>query len=297
MNILVAGNKGMLGRDLAARLVVAGYTVKGVDINEVDITEFEDVMKCFKTFGPDAVVNCAAYTGVDMAESDFKLAYAANRDGPENLAKACRELHLPLIHISTDYVFDGDSGVSYREEDGVNPIGVYGCSKWEGESRVRENLKEHIIIRTSWLYGVFGNNFVKTILRLARERDEIRIVSDQTGCPTWTGELSRAILEIVKQIGNDKEKIQWGTYHCCGQGKTTWYEFACRIVEEGRKRESLKVSRIVPIKTEEYPTPARRPAWSVLDCSKIRETFCVELNAWELGLGRMMEEVYGECEE
>ena len=293
MNIIGIGHKGMLGRDLILRLNDAGLNVKGLDIDEVDITRPDDLLPRFEPLEPDIIINCAAYTAVDKAESESEMAFIVNRDGPANLAKACKEIRIPLVHISTDYVFNGDADRPYCEEDPVSPIGVYGCSKCEGEDHVRKILKEHVIIRTSWLYGVHGNNFVKTILKLARDRDEIRVVGDQYGCPTWTGELAQVIVQLINQISKDRDGVQWGTYHCCGQGKTTWYEFASKIVEEGRKREAIKVKKIIPITTEEYPTPAKRPSWSVLGCDKIINTFGVELNEWGYGLRNMLDEFYG----
>lgn len=174
MKVVIIGNKGMLGRDLVERLWDAGFDLIGVDIGELDITRLDNVLDCLRSFDPDFVINCAAYTAVDKAESEPELAFAVNSDGPAHLAHVCSRLKCPLIHISTDYVFDGNAKKPYCEDDPVNPLGVYGQSKWKGEEAVRRRLKEHLIVRTSWLYGVHGHNFVKTMLRLAREKDELK---------------------------------------------------------------------------------------------------------------------------
>lgn len=282
----------MLGRDLLPRLRGAGFNFVGVDIDELDITRLEDVLSFMGTLDPDLVINCAAYTAVDKAESEPDLAFAVNAEGPAHLAHACAKLKRPLIHISTDYVFDGSEKKAYREEDPVAPIGVYGQSKWKGEEAIHLRLREHLIVRTSWLYGIHGHNFVKTMLTLARQNEEFSVVADQYGCPTWTGDLSSALLTIAIRITENKKGVIWGTYHYCGGGHITWYDFARAIVEEGRQRESLRALRVVPIKSCDYPTPAKRPMWSVLDCSKIHEAFHIKLQSWEKGLTRMLDELY-----
>ena len=282
----------MLGRDLQSRLQNAGYNVKGFDIDELDITQPEAILPLFEPFSPDLVINCAAYTAVDKAESEPELAFAVNRHGPANLSDACKKLEVPLIHISTDYVFDGNAKRPYREDDPVDHLGVYGQSKWAGEEAVRSRLKEHLIVRTSWLYGVHGNNFVKTILRLAREKDELRVVDDQEGCPTWTGELADTLLAMVNLISKNMGDAPWGTYHYCGAGTASWYDFARAIVDEASQRESLKALHLSPISTSEYPTPAKRPKRSVLDCTKTERTFGTRRRHWQEGLRLMLEELY-----
>jgi len=197
-----------------------------------------------------------------------------------------------LIHISTDYVFDGTARSPYPETAQANPLSVYGKSKWEGEERVRSRLKEHIIIRTAWLYGVHGHNFVKTIIRLAREREELRVVADQYGCPTWTGDLADALVRVANAAMAPEKKDIWGTYHFCGAGVTTWHGFAEAIVGNAAGRELLRTARVVPITTMEYPTAAHRPAWSVLDCHEMGRVFGITPPAWQLGLDKMMEELY-----
>ena len=294
MKVLLIGNKGMLARDLEPRLIKAGHNVNGIDIDELDITNAGDVNLCINSVCPDAVINCAAYTAVDKAESETELAYAVNKNGPKNLAAACGKQGIPLLHISTDYVFDGNATKPYKEDDRVNPLGVYGKSKWEGEEAVRNYVDNHIIIRTAWLYGSNGNNFVKTMIRLAKEKEEIRVVCDQKGCPTWTGDLADAIVSIINKINTEPESVNWGTYHYCGDGITTWCDFTRSIVEKAGQRESLKIKNIEPIPTCEYPTPATRPIWSAMDCSKLYEAFGITNRNWELGLDEMLDELYGD---
>jgi dTDP-4-dehydrorhamnose reductase len=293
MKILVTGHKGMLGSDLLPQLVDAGFDVIGLDVDELDITNPDNISRHFEAIQPELVINCAAYTAVDKAESGIDVAFAVNRDGPKNLAQACRTFLIPLIHISTDYVFDGTIAGAYCEDDPINPLGVYGASKWEGEECVRSCLEQHVIIRTSWLYGIKGNNFVKTMIRLSKERDEIKVVSDQHGCPTWTKDLADAIVEIAAQISRDKNRTPWGTYHFCGDGRTTWYDFTRFIIMNKERKESAeRTPKITPIETCEYPTPAKRPACSALDCSKITEKFGIKPRRWEDALELMIEELY-----
>jgi dTDP-4-dehydrorhamnose reductase len=291
-DVLVIGSQGMLARDLLARLAGSRFTALGCGHAELDLTRPEQVHAGLAAIVPRLVVNCAAYTAVDSAEQQAERAFAVNREGTAHLADACRSLDIPLIHISTDYVFDGCATLPYREEDRANPLGVYGRSKWEGEEALRARLDRHLIVRTSWLYGVHGDNFVKTILRLARECEQLRIVADQFGCPTWTGDLANALLTMTEEIFADPSTIHWGTYHCCGVGHTTWHGFAEAIIEAARQRETLKVLQLIPISTAEYPLPAPRPAWSVLDCGKIARYFGITPRDWRLALADMIDALY-----
>ncbi|MEN6441328.1 MAG: dTDP-4-dehydrorhamnose reductase [Syntrophobacter sp.] len=290
---IVFGSGGMLGREAVACLKQAGFEVDAPRRPAVDILRPESIRAVLEQ--PDGrkglVINCAAYTAVDRAESEPEAAFAVNRDGPANLARECLRLGLPLVHISTDYVFDGNSVTPYREEDAASPINVYGRSKWEGEEAVRLNLADHIIVRTSWLYGAQGANFVKTMLRLGREREVLTVVSDQHGCPTWTGDLAECIARIAVEIASQPGNVDWGTYHFCGKGITTWYDFARTIIEQGRKWEFLKVTEVKPVPTSSYPTPAARPQWSVMDCRKIGEKFGIFPPPWETSLTRMLQEL------
>ena len=291
MKILVTGSNGQLGWELCRQGRERGFDIIALDLPEFDITDQIAVKRLMSLSVPDMVVNASAYTAVDKAESEQDAAFSVNRDGPYYLAEACFKKGTPLIHVSTDYVFDGCKIGPYLETDQASPIGVYGKSKAEGEEKIRCNLKEHIIIRTSWLYGMHGNNFVKTMLKLGRERDEIRVVVDQTGCPTFAGDLAEAILDIALKI-NDGRKISWGTYHYCGGGSTTWYGFASKIFEIAKGYESFKIKKMIPIKTSEYPTAATRPLNSVMDCSLFTKEFYISQPPWEESLASMLDTLY-----
>jgi dTDP-4-dehydrorhamnose reductase len=289
--VLVTGSEGMLARDLLDELESHGISALGMNRSKMDITSYRDTRAAIALVKPQIVVNCAAYSKVDGAESEAELAFPVNRDGPSHLAGICRDMGVALIHISTDYVFDGAANHPYEENDAVNPINTYGRSKWEGEEAIRSRLADHLIVRTSWLFGSHGSNFVKTILRLAKSRHELRVVADQHGCPTSTVDLSRALAEIIRRILDNPQSIGWGTYHFCGKGETSWHGFARAILEIAGEREAFEAKRVIPITTADYPTPARRPAWSVLDCSKIRSGFGITPRSWRLGLGEMIEEL------
>ncbi len=241
---------------------------------------------------PGLLINCAAYTAVDKAESEPEAAFAVNRDGPANLADECERLGIPLIHISTDYVFNGKSDRPYREEDAADPLNVYGLSKWEGEEAVRSRLVEHIIVRTSWLYGSRGRNFVKTMLRLGAEREELKVVSDQYGCPTWSFDLAVCLVRIAERVLSGSEEVPWGTYHFCGAGVTTWYNFASAILDEARRRQSSRIARVSPVPTSSYPTVAARPGYSALDCGKIEASFGIAPPPWEKSLAGLIDKLY-----
>lgn len=289
--ILVVGCRGMLGTDLMARLARDGLAARGMDLPDIDITRPAGLRSVMSEVEPWLVVNCAAYTAVDRAEQDVDLAFAVNRDGPANLAAACATAQVPLVHISTDYVFDGAKQSAYREDDPAAPLGVYGRSKWAGEEAIRERLPEHVIIRTAWLYGRHGPNFVSTMLRLMRRRETLKVVADQHGCPTWTGHLAAAIARVAERIRSARPSVPWGTYHYCGLDDTTWYGFAEAIAAEAGRSEPLTVKKILPITTADYPTAARRPAHSVLDCSKIRDRFGVEAQPWRPTLVQFLKDL------
>ena len=240
--------------------------------------------------GVSLVVNAAGYTAVDQAESEPELAFAVNRDGPAYLASACGKSGVPLVHISTDFVFDGEKRGPYVETDKVSPLSVYGKSKAAGEVAVRDLLSEHIILRTSWLYGVHGRNFVKTMLRLACEKEVVRVVADQHGCPTYAADLAETILIIATQLQEGRQ-ITWGTYHYCGKGVTTWYGFAEAILNLAKEHIQLKVKRTEAITTAEFPTSAKRPANSALDCSLIESRFGCAPIPWNESLTRMLHKV------
>jgi dTDP-4-dehydrorhamnose reductase len=280
MKIMITGGEGQLGTELIAQSAAHGIEILAPTLAELDLSRPAHVDAFWDVFRPAAVINAAAYTAVDRAETEAELAFAVNAAAPAYLARRCSRDGTPLIHISTDYVFDGRKASPYLEEDPVAPLGVYGRSKAEGESAVRDALDRHLIIRTSWLYSAHGANFVKTVMRLAAERDELRIVDDQIGSPTCAADLAAAILAIADRLSAG-ETIPWGTYHCCGSGVTSWYGLACHVLEALVSRGHMTSSRIIPISTTQYPTPARRPPYSVLDCSRIESRFGLTRPPWQ----------------
>ena len=266
--ILITGAQGMLGSDLVPRLRqhLPPAELIAVDIDGLDITVEDQVREKVEAIRPAVIINCAAYTDVDGCESERDLAFRVNAHGPELLARAAAEYRAQLLHISTDFVFDGSQSTPYTEEDEPYPISAYGESKLAGEEAVRALAPEHLIVRTAWLYGRGGRNFVETILRLAEERDHLSVVTDQTGSPTWTVQLASAIVALLA-VGAR------GTYHAVNRGECTRYEWAGEIL-----RLAGKERRLLPATTEEFPRPARRPAYSALGCEKLtRDTgfrFC-----------------------
>jgi len=292
--VIVIGSLGMLGWEVVESLKTAGFAVAALDIPQIDITKRESVQSVLDRIdSPRLLINCAAYTAVDMAESEPEAAFAANRDGPANLARECERLGMPLIHISTDYVFNGKSDRPYKEEDAADPINVYGLSKWQGEKAVRSGLSDHIIVRTSWLYGARGQNFVKTMLRLGAEREELKVVCDQYGCPTWSFDLAGCLTKIAERIDSGVETVPRGTYHFCGAGITTWYDFASTILDEARRRLPSRIAGVSPVPTDSYPTAALRPRYSALDCGKIDATLGITPPPWEKSLACLMDEFFG----
>ncbi len=275
MKIVVTGINGQVGWELKRQGVQQGLEILGFDHASLDISNRQQVLASVASCRPDLVINCAAYTAVDRAEEEEAKAYAVNRDGPAWLAEACSQVEIPLIQLSTDYVFDGSASQPYIENDPVSPLGVYGRSKEAGEQEVRSRLAEHLIIRTSWVYGVHGHNFVKTMLRLAKDRQELKVVADQWGCPTSAIDLASALLDVAGKIKNGS--THWGTYHCCGATATSWHGFAETLFALCRERIVLAVEKVVAISTEQYPTPAKRPAYSVLNCQKLVRDFQIEL--------------------
>lgn len=296
MKLLVTGANGQLGRELTRRGRERGFEIIGYDRRALDITQPRAVRQAITRSRPQAVINAAAYTAVDRAEDSAAsaTAFAVNRDGPALLANACRDADIPLLQVSTDYVFDGRQTTAYRETDPVSPLGVYGQSKWLGEQAVREVLPRHLIVRTSWVFSAHGNNFVKTMLRLARSRSELRVVADQRGCPTYAGALADALLHMAASVRPGGEVFSndsvWGTYHFCGEPATTWHGFAEAIVATARRltSESLAVKAVLPITTADYPTPAARPANSVMRCDRLRSVFLITPQPWQVGLEQIL---------
>ena len=287
--ILVFGSGGQLGQELTETADRAGVALKGLTRAAIDIADRASVDKALRDIRPSLVVNAAAYTKVDRAESEAEEAFRANSTGPETLAMACAATGLPLVHISTDYVFDGTKTGAYHEGDPTAPLGVYGRSKAAGEEAVRRHLAQHVILRTSWVYGAYGANFLKTVLRLAGERDELRIVADQRGCPTSTADLAEGILAVARRLRGDHPP--YGTYHFAGSGATTWHGFASRIVE-AQGAYTGRLPRVLPITTKEYPTPASRPANSELDSSLFARTFEYTARPWAEAVDQTVKQLY-----
>jgi len=285
--LLLIGANGQVGWEVSRRAPVAGVRCRSLTRADLDITNRDAVLREVEETQPRVVVNAAAYTAVDKAESDIEAAFSVNCEGPKFLAEACAEVGATLIHLSTDYVFDGKKRRPYREDDPVVPLGVYGASKRAGEEVVRERCPAHIILRTSWVYGVRGNNFVRTMLRLSEERETLRVVDDQRGSPTFAGDLGGAILKLVASLRlGPWPRDNFGTFHCAAQGVTTWCGFAREVfAQAGRK------TVVEPIGTKEYPTPAKRPAYSVLDCSKLMKVHGVALRPWDVALGDMLRQL------
>lgn len=274
MKILVTGSNGMLGQDLCPILEDEGHEVVETDSSNLDVTNFAQTKEILKREKPDFVIHCAAYTNVDKAEEDLETATLINVKGTENIAKVCAEEDITLIYISTDYVFDGEKKEPYLPEDKPNPINNYGLTKFQGEETVKKFCKKYYIIRTSWLYGHHGKNFVETMISLAdksKSGAELKVVDDQIGCPTWTVELSNGIVEIID------EEPDFGIYHICGSGKTSWYSFAKEIFNQ----MGLKVN-LVPCKTEDFPRPAKRPKNSVMESEGICRNWKVALKEYLL---------------
>ncbi len=280
--ILITGAGGQVGYELARAR--SDHSLVALGRAQLDITRPLQIDEAFAAHHPDLVINAAAYTQVDRAEHETELAFHVNRDGVADLAFACQQADVPLLHISTDYVFDGSKQGPYVETDPIAPLGVYGESKAEGEAVLHATLEKHIILRTSWVFSATGSNFVKTMLRLGKERDRLGIVDDQHGCPTSARSIAETLLTIADKYLAGK-KIAWGTYHYCNRPETTWYRFALEIFRQGDGYENLRVD---PIATSDYPTPAQRPYNSVLGCGKIGQNFGIDCSEWSDALGLVL---------
>lgn len=275
-NVLVTGSNGQVGSELRELSSNYPYKFYFTDKKELDITNLQSIRKYIIENNIDTIINCAAYTAVDKAETEKELANKINHLAVKNLAMLSNEFGIKLIHISTDYVFDGTNFKPYTEDDVANPQSVYGKTKLDGEKATLEyNLKNSIIIRTSWVYSYYGNNFVKTMLRLGKEKESLGVIFDQVGTPTYAKDLARTILDIIPKIQNSKLSI----YNYSNEGVLSWYDFAKEIMKMAKLD-----CKINPIETTEYPTPAKRPHYSLLNKKKIKEAFNIEITYWKDGL-------------
>lgn len=282
MRVLVTGANGQLGRTF--QVIASQYPEHDfffANSSQLDITNSNSIDKAFNDINPEITINCAAYTAVDLAEDEPSAAFAVNAEAVRNLVDACKKYNAAIIHISTDYVFDGTGKIPYVETDPVNPLGIYGKSKRKGEEAILQSDISALIIRTSWVYSEFGNNFVKTMLRLGKERHELNVVSDQIGSPTYTYDLAHAVMRAINQQG--KWLNSQLLYHFSNDGVCSWYDFALTIFEYSNIK-----CKVNPIRTEDYPTIASRPQYSVLNSTKIEHDFELNINHWKDSLKKAL---------
>jgi len=280
-HLLVLGANGQVGQAVMTRARSEGVACRAPLRSMCDIADPTAVANVVA--GSRIVINCAAYTEVDRAETEVERAYRVNAIGAGNVAAACASANIPLIHLSTDYVFDGESVRPMGEDDVAQPLNAYGRSKLDGEIAVRERLRAHIILRTSWVFSSAGKNFVRTMVQLAEKQREIRVVDDQVGGPTAADDIAHAVLAIAR-VATQAPSVEWGTYHFSGSPATNWYEFACAILQD-------RHVKVVPISTQDYPTPARRPRYSVLDCSRIARVFGLQSPDWRISLRKVCDQL------
>ena len=280
MRMLIIGRHGQVSRELQSRLGAVGELIV-LGREELDLAQPEQIRRQVRSVGPDLIINAAAHTAVDLAESEPDLAFAINATAPGVLAEEALTLGVPLIHYSTDYVFDGGKVGPYTEEDTPHPLGVYGKSKWAGERAIAEVSGKHLILRTSWVYSTHGRNFLLTMQRLLQEKPELRIVADQIGAPTWAGTIANSTLALIErwQAGG----TAWGTYHLTAQGETSWFGFA-QAIGEALREQGKPCANLIPIPSSEYPTPAVRPLNSRLDCSRLEHEWGVRQPDWQSAL-------------
>ena len=279
MKVLVLGANGQLGRCLADQLADTNYSVTLASRAEIDLSNLEATRAALVSLQADVVINASAYTAVDKAEDETEQANLINNLAVGNVANVCADIGAVLVHVSTDYVFDGEATIPYGEAAATNPQGVYGQTKLLGEQAVQASGCKHLIIRTAWVFSEYGNNFLKTMLRLAEGRDSLSIVSDQVGCPTYAQDIAKAIVKILAGIESNNQS--WGLYHFCGDQSTTWFGFADAIFEQAAAADLIASGpALTPISTAEFPTPAKRPAFSALDSGKIMNDWAVQSSDW-----------------
>lgn len=279
MRVFVTGVKGQLGHDVVDELEKRGHEAIGVDIDEMDITDAESVNRVIREAAPEAVIHCAAYTAVDAAEDNLELCRRVNVYGTENIAKVCRELDIKMMYISTDYVFNGQGERPWEPDDHREPLNVYGLTKYEGEIAVEQNVEKFFIVRIAWVFGTNGKNFIKTMLRLGKERGAVSVVDDQIGSPTYTYDLAKLLVEMI-------QTDRYGRYHATNEGLCSWYEFACEIFRQAGM--DVKVS---PVDSSSFPTKAKRPLNSRMSKEKLTEKGFCRLPSWQDALGRYLEEL------
>ncbi len=290
MRVLITGAQGQVGQELM-QSAPPSWQVSAFGSQQLDISDAQRVLDNIRQVQPQLIINAAAYTAVDKAESDSDRAYAVNQQGAHNLATAAQSIDCPLLHISTDYVFDGKHKQPYTEHDTPAPNSVYGDSKWQGEQAITAICRQHIILRTSWVFGLHGNNFVKTMLRLGQERDALSIVSDQIGGPTSARSIAQALWQVARQYQSSGD-CPWGTYHFSGSSTCSWHDFACEIFTQATTLGLIaKTPKLNPIKTCDYLTPAQRPAYSVLDNTKINQQLNITQSDWKSELNLVLREL------
>jgi len=277
VDVLVIGAQGQVGHELLN--LPFNHSRVGFDRTEIDIADSQALMALIHEQQPRLLINAAAYTAVDKAESDEAVAYAVNAGAVESMARCCQELGIPMLHISTDYVFSGEKSGAYLETDNMDPQGVYGASKAEGDRLLEASGIDYISLRVSWVFGAHGNNFVRTMLRLGAEREELGIVADQHGCPTSARSIAQALLNLSERILSGQD-MPWGLYHFSNFPVTTWHGFAQNIFAQNHTLSGSAVPKLKAIATADYPTPAKRPANSELDCSRFTQTFAIEQADW-----------------
>jgi dTDP-4-dehydrorhamnose reductase len=289
--ILVFGRTGQVGTELAQHRLPEGWSSRSLSRREVDLTDRERIAEAIGSFAPVAVINAAAYTAVDAAEEDMGQAMAINRDAPAQMAAACHLRNIPLLHVSTDYVFDGHKDAPYTEDDPVSPVSVYGASKAAGEAAIRSRTDAFLILRTSWVFSPFGRNFVRTMIKLV-DAPTVEVVNDQTGAPTAAADIAHVLLTLAVRLVDGGCDSGYGTFHYTGGGSTTWYGFASAIFSDLTAR-GRRTPQLLPIKTEEYLAPAQRPSNSRLDCSRIVAVHGIRLRPWREALAICLAELAG----
>ncbi len=291
MRIMLFGAAGQVGSDCLIALKTKAHEVIAVTRNQLDFADECAVVSYVEQCKPNVIINACAYTAVDKAESESDLADQINHKTVAALAKCCHVNGILLLHLSTDYVFDGHADTPYLEDSCVNPLSVYGKTKLQGEKAIEEHATQYIILRTSWVFGENGNNFVKTMLKLAKDRDQLSVVSDQSGRPTYAGHIVNVLLFFVEKYNKDGI-IPYGIYHCSSSGETSWYEFAQAVFEQAYIAGVIaKKPQVSPIPSSAYPTPAPRPMYSTLDTSKLESTIGQALPSWREGLSRFMDAI------